>query len=130
MPNDFMQTPLMPQSWIQGTQDKLTQPHLDQSPAMARLKGFGAGALSGIRDLTQPSSIVALASLLGPGMTKGMGMGEPPAISAGPLQGLARAVPGQPGEASTYTGPVQETLGEIDPAMTPVGGEGMFNAAR
>lgn len=29
-----------------------------------------------------------------------------------------------------YTGPVQETLGEINPFHTPVGGEGMYNAGR
>ena len=29
-----------------------------------------------------------------------------------------------------YTGPVQETLGEINPFHTPVGGEGMYNAGK
>jgi len=33
-------------------------------------------------------------------------------------------------EASTYTGPVAETLGEVDPFHTPVGGEGLYNVAR
>ncbi len=28
-----------------------------------------------------------------------------------------------------YSGPVQETLGEINPFHTPVGGEGMYNMA-
>ncbi len=29
-----------------------------------------------------------------------------------------------------YSGPVQETLGEINPFHTPVGGEGMYNMGR
>ena len=33
-------------------------------------------------------------------------------------------------EASTYIGPVQETLGETNPFYTPVGGEGLYNVAR
>ena len=33
-------------------------------------------------------------------------------------------------EASTYTGPVAETLGETDPFHTPVGGEGLYNVAK
>lgn len=32
--------------------------------------------------------------------------------------------------ARNYSGPVQETLGELNPFHTPVGGEGMFNTSR
>lgn len=32
--------------------------------------------------------------------------------------------------AQDYHGPVQETLGEIDPFHTPVGGEGLYNVGR
>lgn len=32
--------------------------------------------------------------------------------------------------AREYAGPVQETLGELNPFHTPVGGEGMYNVAR
>lgn len=41
----------------------------------------------------------------------------------GALDALSRMV-------REYTGPVQETLGEWNPDFTPMGGEGMFNAAR
>lgn len=41
----------------------------------------------------------------------------------GALDALSRMV-------RQYTGPVQETLGEIDPQFTPKGGEGMFNTPR
>ena len=45
------------------------------------------------------------------------------------LQGLRGAL-NPMSEASTYTGPVAETLGEVDPFHTPVGGEGLYNVAR
>jgi hypothetical protein len=56
MPNWFTD-PLLPQSAVQPIQDKLTEPSLTQSPWMAALKGFGAGALEGVRGLTSPAMI-------------------------------------------------------------------------
>jgi hypothetical protein len=53
MPNWFTD-PLLPQSAVQPLQDKLTEPSLTQSPWMAALKGFGAGALEGVRGMTSP----------------------------------------------------------------------------
>lgn len=47
----------------------------------------------------------------------------------GAIQGLAKYFPAA-SEASTYTGPIQETLGETDPMFTPVGGEGLYNIAK
>lgn len=32
--------------------------------------------------------------------------------------------------ARTYSGPIQETLGEFNPFHTPVGGEGMYNVGK
>lgn len=46
------------------------------------------------------------------------------------LPKVAQAAVPAGSEASTYTGPVAETLGEVDPFHTPVGGEGLYNVAR
>lgn len=137
---DRATTPLLPQSVIQGTQDTLTQPSLTQSPTMARIKGFGAGALQGVRDLTSPAMLAGslmddvpgalLASrFLGagskaaeaaPAIAEGMSALKPTLTSFGKL-----AAP-----ALTRGAKVAETLGEMSPEFTPLGGEGMFNATR
>lgn len=62
--------PLLPKGAIAPAQEMLDQRYLDQSPNMARLRGFGAGALEGLRDLTTPTS---LASLLPMGKAFGAG---------------------------------------------------------
>lgn len=54
-------TPLLPQSAIQPAQDALDSPSLDRSPWQARLGGFAAGALGGLRNLTTPANIAGLA---------------------------------------------------------------------
>jgi hypothetical protein len=66
MPN-WLTTPLVPKSAIQGTQDKLEQPKLDQSPFMAGLKGFGSGALEGLRGQTSPLNLAGIAAMMIPG---------------------------------------------------------------
>ncbi len=57
----FMQNPLVPQSAIDPYQQQLEEPQLEQSPWMARLKGFGSGALQGLRGLTSPLNLAGLA---------------------------------------------------------------------
>lgn len=81
--------PLLPQSAIDPAQQYLEQPKLDQSPWMARLKGFGSGALEGLRNLTKPSELAGIASLAIPGMGEAA-LGSRLGGAAG---GLARAVP-------------------------------------
>src|SRR5438046_3052964 len=54
-------SPLVPKSAIAPAQQTLEEPHLDQSPAMARLKGFGSGALEGLRGLTTPLNVASMA---------------------------------------------------------------------
>lgn len=58
MPGIF--DPLIPQSWIDPLQQRLDQRRLDQSPEEARLRGFGAGALEGLRGLSSPASLAGL----------------------------------------------------------------------
>jgi hypothetical protein len=100
---DFMTTPLVPQSVTQPVTQKLTEPRLNQSPLMAGVKGFGAGALEGLRGLTSPANLAGIAGTaagagelgwLGKG-AQGLMQGTQAAGGAGEaLQGLTRAAPG------------------------------------
>lgn len=86
-PLDKLTQSIVPQSWIQPAQDYLTEPHLDQSPAMAKLKGFGAGALQGLRDLATPANIAtAMVPPMG-GAVRGV------AAAARPVRALEAAFP-------------------------------------
>lgn len=109
-------TPLIPQvgEAADSAAQTMTTPKLDESPMMAKLKGFGAGALSGaghyISDNTSPANIAAL--LAGTSQLRGA-----KGIATGASQlGLGM--------------PAAETLGEMSAAHTPVGGESFFNMAR
>lgn len=57
----FATTPLVSKEAIEPAQEALDAPALDRSPMEARLRGFGAGALEGLRGFTSPLSIAALA---------------------------------------------------------------------
>lgn len=54
------------------------------------------------------------------------------AASAGSraVQSAPRAIPNLASEASYRAAPVRETLGEINPEFTPMGGEGLFNVGK
>ena len=58
MPGPF--DPLVPQSWIKPLQDKLDTRSLDESVVGAQLRGFGAGALEGLRGLTSPANLAGM----------------------------------------------------------------------
>lgn len=121
---DFANEPLLPQGAIQPMQDRLEQPHLDQSPMMARVKGFGSGALSGLRNLTSPINLASIAGTF-------MGGGAAPKLAGEAIEGGEGAMSALKGlNPRTYTGPISETLGEVNPMFTPQGGEGMFNASK
>lgn len=154
MPNDSLmqallaraQTPLVPQSAIQPAVSSLTEPKLDQSPMMARIKGFGAGALEGLRGQTSPLNLAALATLpMGGGAARGAVAGA---------EGLARVIP-EVVEAAPAVKQVMpmaddvtrlaaqlknrlmqvpsagsKTLGQVAPEYTAVGGESALNAGR
>lgn len=66
MANDLLQTllqravtPLVPEGVIEPTVNTLTEPRLTQSPMTARIKGFGAGILEGLRDQTSPINLLS-----------------------------------------------------------------------
>lgn len=60
MPNPLFE-PLVPSSAIRPLQDELERRKLDQSVAEAQLKGFGSGALEGLRSLTSPAVLGGMA---------------------------------------------------------------------
>ena len=88
---NWANNPLVPKSAIQGTQDYLEEPQLEQSPWMARMKGFGSGALEGLRGLTSPINLAGIASMgIGGGVGAGARMAEEaPAL----VSGVSRAMP-------------------------------------
>lgn len=110
------QEPVVPQLPIERS---LTEPQLDQSPGMAALKGFGAGALEGARSFTSPLNLAAMAIPGGRAM-KG---------AVGAARGVARAIPrvAQIGQATRQAVPA---LGEVAAEFAPVGGEAVYNAGR
>jgi hypothetical protein len=65
MPGVF--EPLVPKSWIAPAQEALDKRRLDQSPLEAKIRGFGAGALEGLRGLTTPAQLASLALPVGRG---------------------------------------------------------------
>lgn len=84
-----------------------------------RTGAFVEGVGNTLSEYTSPLNI-ALNMALGPAASKFAGKLGPTAVRA-----AAREIP-----ARTYTGPVAETLGEVVPDFTPVGGEGMFNVPK
>lgn len=100
-------TPMVPQSAIQPAQDLLDSPSLDRSPLEASIRGFGAGALEGVRGLTTPLNMGAMAI---PAL-RALGRGRTAAAPMGPAQPM-------------------QTLGEQMAEFTPVGGEAAYNATR
>lgn len=115
-------TPLVPQSAIQPTQDALTQPRLNQSVPMAMLKGFGAGALGGLRNQTSPANLAGIASLAAGPAARGLAM----LGKAAPAAAMAAKAP-MAAEAASGAG---RTLGTILPEFAPVGGESSLNINR
>lgn len=79
---------IIPQEWLDPLQAQLEKRSLDQTPFDARLKGFGAGALQGLRDLVTPANAVGAV------------------MGAGPVSSLARFAP----EMATSMGPVVKGL--------------------
>lgn len=118
-------TPLVPESAIKPAQDWLDTPTPDRSPWEARLRGFGAGALEGLRGQTSPANLAGLgASFIAPGagtLMKGVeGAG-------GTVSGLSRALP-MLSEADRLA-----ALGGLPQDIAASGGEAgqaLYNAAR
>ena len=146
---NFATTPLVDEETIQPYQDMMDAPILERSPMEARMRGFGAGALEGLRGMTTPLDLAgmaaggmgALASRMGRG-ARGVGRAansfdlvEPGVVQQvapvmddvdsliGDLQRNLAKVP------SKRPAPM-ETLGEQLPEFTPRGGEGLYNVGR
>lgn len=138
--------PVVPESVIGPTVNALTEPTRDQSVGMARLKGFGAGALEGARGLTTPLNL-AMAAIPGGRAAKGavgaargvkglMGIRPGMALTG---KGLAGVTPElvQAEQAVKQVMPTADdvaglttSLGSTIAEFTPRGGEAAYNAAR
>lgn len=117
--------PLVPEEPVRKLQEKMTTPVLDENPLWAQVKGFGAGALEGLRGQTSPLNIASNLAMLIPGAgvvgRGGAALAEAPQAAAqfgkagGAMAGLAEAAP--------------QALHDVA-EFAPVGGESAWNAAR
>ena len=154
-PLDFLTTPLVPEAPVRRLQERMDAPTLDRSPWEARLRGFGAGALEGLRGQTSPMALAGMLPLVGgamraPGAAQGLSRAAQGLSRAMPAfevvedaPAVAQAMPGMgavddmvgalkynlakiPGRAA----PAAETLGQQVAEFTPQGGEAAYNATR
>lgn len=100
--------PIVPKEAIQGLLDYVDSPSVERSPMRARVQGFGAGALEGLREQLTPFNIGT--QVAGWGAAKAFGT---------PMSAAARSAPG-----------VAKALGEINPEYTAKGAEEAYNAGR
>jgi len=127
IPADFagLSEPLIPEAPVRKLQDAIDSPSLERSPWEARLRGFGAGALEGLRQQTSPANLAALAANAIPGVGGGLrGLRSAKALPAA-LSGLRGAAP-----AVSEVAPTAAMLGETAAEFAPVGGEAAYNAGR
>lgn len=153
---NFATTPLVDEESIRPAQDMIDPgPSMDRSPMEARMRGFGAGALEGMRGLTTPLDLAAVAMPMAgraiSGLKGMMGAGRA-AQAAGPTmdiieQNPIKQVAGSMGDVESLIGdmrrnmarvpqagskmaPMAETLGERAAEFTPAGGEAMYNIGK
>ena len=152
---DFLTTPLVPEAPVRRLQEQIDAPTLDRSPWEARARGFGAGALEGLRGLTSPLSLAGMVPLgraasMAPravqGLSRAIQRGGPTLDLVEDAPAVAQAMPNMgavddmigalrynlakiPGKAGPRTPPT-ETLGTQLAEFTPRGGEAAYNAAR
>jgi hypothetical protein len=112
-PLDFLKSawhtanePLVPQGAIKPMQDALDSPSLERSPFEAQLRGFGAGAMEGLRGLTSPLNLAAMAIPGGRGARGVLGAAE----EAGPS--LMRGAE-EVGQVMPSMGDVEGLLGQM-----------------
>ena len=134
--------------------DAIDSPSLERSPGMARLQGFGAGALQGLAGLTSPLELAGMATL--PGAFRAAkaaraaknAFGTVTRPSSAPFDLVDNAPTPQVnpsmGDADSLIGDLQrnlakvpskrpapmDTLGESAAEFTPIGGEGLYNAGQ
>lgn len=85
MPGMF--DPLIPQSAIRPMQQSLEGTNWSDSELEAQLRGFGSGALEGLRNLSSPAQLAAIASTFVPAM--GIARAAAPVAEATGLMGQA-----------------------------------------
>lgn len=118
MPHGIFE-PLVPQSAIEPLQRKLDQRRLDQSPEEAQLRGFGAGALEGLRGLTSPASLAGL--LPGGTAAKLLQFAPKAARVAGPALDLIEQAPVRQvmpalDDVNALIGSMKHSLAKVPPA--------------
>lgn len=89
MPGFF--DPLVPKEAIDPLQQWLEQRRLDQSPMEAQIKGFGSGALEGLRSLTSPANLASM--IPGGAAAKMLSFAPKVARMAGPTMDLLERAP-------------------------------------
>lgn len=107
--------PLVPEQPVNDLANRIDHPSLDRSPMMARLQGFGAGALQGLRNQTSPANLAGLAANFIPG---GGAVAKAAKFAPKAIEGLEAALP------------AGRALGELMPEFAAVGGEGAYNMGR
>lgn len=131
------------------TADAIDSPSVERSPGMARLQGFGAGALQGLAGLSTPLNIAGMMAGPAMGALKGVSrMGQMAQKAAPTLDLIDTPIPKQimpsMDDANSLIGDLQrnlarvpskrpapmDTLGESLPEFTPMGGEGLYNAGK
>jgi hypothetical protein len=118
--------PLIPEEPVRQLQESMTTPHLDENPWWARAKGFGAGALEGLRGQSSPMNIASNLAMLVPGAGL-IGKGAQAARGGAALAEAPQAVEGLGRMGGAMSG-----LMHAAPAaeFAPVGGEAAWNATR
>ena len=111
--------PLIPQTAVSPLQEALERRRLDQSPLEAQLKGFGSGALEGLRSLSSPAQLLGLAGLAVPAVRAA---GVAPRV----MQGLQRAMPAMD---VLESGPVAQVAPAADDVASLIG-QLKYNLAR
>ena len=87
MPNwmDYLTEPLVPEAPVRRLQEQIDAPTLERAPWEARARGFGAGALEGLRGLTSPLSLASM-----------LPVGQAASMAPRAVQALSKTIPGVP----------------------------------
>ncbi len=151
---------VIPQEYIDPALDAIDSPSLERSPWEARLRGFGAGAVQGLRDSITPANMLmaltgtGAANAVGQAARAGSNVGRAVSRVARPTLDIIEDIPVRqvkpamddvdsligdlsrnlakiPSKGGRMPGPPKPaTAGMRDPNFTPRGGEGAFNAGR
>ena len=119
---DWANTPIIPQSAIGGLQNAITEHSLDESMLGSQLRGFGAGALEGLRGLITPGNIAAAATPLWTGGKIGMTAGKRAIETAAPVvRNALNQAQRQPRmyEVNTMIDQLKNRLGQVPTGSGP-----------